>query len=122
MSTDPSPQLRTVQGFLEGFDRVNFDVISLYTTEDVTYEILPASLGNKPLTKEEFRTHFNTYMAPKTERSKVSVHPSAHFINIWAKRIGQNTIIDCIEVPGKMFINVGPCSTSCCRGANQRQK
>ncbi|KDQ10698.1 hypothetical protein BOTBODRAFT_190344 [Botryobasidium botryosum FD-172 SS1] len=85
MSTE-SPQLRTVREFLKGFDRVDFDLISAHTTEDVIYEVLPSSLGSKPYTKEEFRTHWDTYVVPKTERSK-------------------NTIIDSIEVPGKVFIN-----------------
>ncbi|KDQ10715.1 hypothetical protein BOTBODRAFT_147618 [Botryobasidium botryosum FD-172 SS1] len=89
MATDPSPQLQVVLGWLDGFDRLDFDAANACTTEDVMYEILPASFGIAPFTKEGFKKHYETFITPTSEACKLH----------------QTTVIDVIENPGKMFIN-----------------
>jgi len=86
LAENPSPQLRAILGWIDKLDHLDVDAAHAYVTDDVVYEFYPLSLGNKPFSKEEFKKHHSTYIAPD---------------NIGFK----TTVLDVIESTGKVFIN-----------------
>ena len=69
---NPSPQLRTVLGWIEGHCHCDPDAASAFVTDDFTHELLPARIGlllNKEELKQHHQQHFSTVFTAFTVSS-----------------------------------------------------
>jgi hypothetical protein len=60
IANHPSQQLKVVLDHLDNLKRRDFDVLSKLSTSDFTQQILPASLGLSPRTKNECVEYLHT--------------------------------------------------------------
>jgi len=58
---DPSQQLQVVLDYLDNLKRWDFDALHKLCTSDFTQQVLPASLGLAPRTKNECTEYLHTF-------------------------------------------------------------
>lgn len=64
---NPSPQLKAVLQWIDGFNAWDIDKVLLPTTDDYIHYVLPASLNRPVRAKKEYREDFMSYIPMLTD-------------------------------------------------------